>query len=251
MIDLHCHIDLYQNPKEVLSQVAQRDGFVLAVTTTPLAWNGTSSLIYNTPGVHIAAGLHPELVASRHQEVEQLCELLVLTRYVGEIGLDGSARHRDSAVLQTSVFRRVIAECEKEGGKILSIHSRGAASAVLEILRANVQRSVPVLHWFSGTSRELREARSVGCWFSVGPAMLKTKRGMSLVEAMPRNRVLTETDGPFATHGSGPLMPWHTSRALESLAAIWRCSREEAVEQLCDNLAVLVGSEDSHVSGWD
>lgn len=251
MIDFHCHIDLYQNPKGVLSQVAQRSGFVLAVTTTPLAWKGTSSLIDGIPGVHIAAGLHPELVASRHREAEQLCDLISLTRYVGEIGLDGSARHRDSIMLQTKVLRRVVAECERQGGKVLSIHSRGAANAVIDLLRSEVQQSVPVLHWFSGNHMELKEARRIGCWFSVGPAMLKSKKGAALVAAMPKDRVLTETDGPFATDGSEPLMPWHTSRALESLAAIWRCSREEAAEQLCHNLAALVGPKDSEISGWD
>lgn len=55
----------------------------------------------------------------------------------------------------------------------------------------------------------------MGCWFSVGPAMLQGARGTELVARMPRDRVLTESDGPFArledpakTLGRGNCRPW-------------------------------------------
>nr|VFJ63709.1 MAG: TatD DNase family protein [Candidatus Kentron sp. DK] len=241
MIDLHCHIDLYQNPQEVLTGIIRNRCFVVAVTTTPLAWEGTTALIGNTPGVHIAAGLHPELIASRHKEVDRLCELIAETKYVGEVGLDGSARHQASLPLQVTVFERILQESERLGGKILSIHSRGAPQAVFDCLRLPNRYSIPVLHWFSGTNRDIKIAINLGCWFSVGPTMLSSKKGRSLVASIPRDRVLTETDGPFAASAKGPFMPWHTREAMSGLASIWNCSVHEAQEQLMTNLASLVG----------
>nr|VFK21103.1 MAG: TatD DNase family protein [Candidatus Kentron sp. LPFa] len=250
MIDFHCHIDLYRNPQEVLAGIVRNRCSVLAVTTTPLAWEGTTALIGDTPGVHIAAGLHPELVASRHKEVDLLCDLISETKYVGEVGLDGSARHRSSLPLQVAVFERILQECERLGGKILSIHSRGAPQAVFDCLRLPDQRSTPVLHWFSGTIREVKMAINLGCWFSVGPAMLSTKKGRSLVAAMPKDRVLTETDGPFVSTAKGPLMPWCMKRVMSDLSSIWNCSVDEAQEQVAVNLMSLVGADSTLFPGF-
>lgn len=47
-------------------------------------------------------------------------------------------------------------------------------------------------------ARELERAVALGCWFSVGPAMLAAEKARGLARAMPKERVLTETDGPFA-----------------------------------------------------
>ena len=54
---------------------------------------------------------------------------------------------------------------------------------------------------FPALSRELSRAVDMGCWFSVGPAMLHGEKGRQLVLKMPRDRVLTESDGPFAQIG--------------------------------------------------
>ena len=44
---------------------------------------------------------------------------------------------------------------------------------------------------------ELEEADRLGCWFSVGPAMLRSAKGRELTSRLPRGRILTESDGPF------------------------------------------------------
>ena len=45
MIDFHCHLDLYPNPREVAKECAKRGLYVLSVTTTPSAWEGTSAVL--------------------------------------------------------------------------------------------------------------------------------------------------------------------------------------------------------------
>lgn len=239
MIDLHCHIDLYPDPQAIVTEAVRRQCYVLAVTTTPLAWSGTKRVIDDAPRVQVALGLHPELVVERAGEVTQLIELLPEARFVGEIGLDGSRRHRASLPLQSDVFRTILQAVAHDGGRVMSIHSRGAATETIDEIERYAGSSTPVLHWFSGTERELRRAISLGCWFSVGPAMLKGEKGRKLAELMPVDRVLTETDGPFTRNGTEPLFPWDVELAERALGGIWRVDVLEARQRICDNLKSL------------
>lgn len=243
MIDFHCHLDLYPVPDRVVDRVIRENMFVLAVTTTPRAWQGTCKLLERATSVRVALGLHPELVAERHDEVELLCTLLSETPYVGEVGLDASPQCRPSFTKQREVLGRILAACANDGGRILSVHSRGAAAAVLDALEAHLDAGTPVLHWFSGTPSELRRAIELGCWFSVGPAMLATEKGCRLAQAMPREGVLTETDGPFANRRGEPLMPWDVGDAETRLAGIWGVSPTEAANQVAANCRRLLGRQ--------
>lgn len=121
----------------------------------------------------------------------------------------------------------------------MSIHSRGAATETLNELERHAGPSTPVLHWFSGTQKELRRAIALGCWFSVGPAMLRSERGWKLAELMPSERVLTETDGPFTRSGKAPLFPWNVEDAERALESIWRVDASETRQRLRDNLRTL------------
>ncbi len=246
MIDLHCHIDLYPDPAEVLAESVRRQCYVLlAVTTTPLAWNGNKLIINDAPQVQIGLGLHPELVSQRASEIDKFCELIDKAKFIGEIGLDGSRRLRPSLPLQKDVFRTILKSVANNGGRVMSIHSRGAATETLDELSRHVGSSTPVLHWFSGTQRELQRAVEMGCWFSVGPAMLKGEKGRKLVERMPANRVLTETDGPFTRNGKEPFYPWDVIQAEADLGQIWRLDVSEARQRLRDSLRVLM--ENNHL----
>ena len=223
----------------MLDGIDSRGTYVLAVTTTPKAWRGTSRLVGKRPRVRIAVGLHPELVAQRHHEVALLCGLLVETRYVGEIGIDGSPPHRGSIELQKSVFDRILAACAAAGGRVMSIHSRGAPAAVLDALERQRTSGVPILHWFSGTKTELARADALGCWFSVGPAMLRSRKGRELAAAMPVDRMLTETDAPFGRDGDSPLMPWQAYDCLNELADLKGLTVDILRRQLIANLRRL------------
>jgi len=240
MIDLHCHLDLYPAPESVVARVIAEGIYVLAVTTTPRAWQGTKSLVVSGRRIRLAVGLHPELVEERHAEVDLLCELLPQTQYVGEVGLDGSLRHRQTLKQQRMTLDRILEACAAHGGRILSLHSRGAASLLLDALQEHPAAGTPILHWFSGTRHEAERAIELGCWFSVGPAMLAGEKGRRLVALLPCDRVLTETDGPFTRKGEMPLMPWDVQDAERELAVIWGISAQETRTVLLDNLRRLV-----------
>lgn len=233
--DMHCHVDLYPDYEAVAQEAAERNIFVLAVTTTPKAWRGTTDRLRRFANVHVALGLHPELAHIRADEITLFRSLLNETRFVGEVGLDGSRAFREHAGIQIKVFMAVLNACQKEGGRVLTIHSRRAAETVLGCLKKHDNFGLAILHWFTGTKQELEIAIRLGCWFSVGPAMLKTAGGLQRAALMPRERILLETDGPFGTVNDVALRPAEVCDAIDSLAAVWHVTRRDVTEQLRDN----------------
>ena len=213
--------------------------YVLSVTTTPSAWEGTSSLAQGVNRIRTALGLHPQLAHERHGELQLFDRLLPSTRYVGEVGLDGAPEFKSHWDIQLAVFDHILDACSNAGGRVLSIHSRRASAAVLDRLQAHRNAGVPVLHWFSGSRGDLKCAIDLGCWFSVGPAMLRSKNGRALAALMPRDRVVTESDGPFAQEKGTPLMPWQVDRAVHILGELWSVSPVKAQQTIRRNLRAL------------
>lgn len=239
MIDFHCHLDLYPDPALAAEDADRARIFVLSVTTTPKAWRKTAELARPYGRIRTALGLHPEIAHARIGELPLFEALAGETKYFGEIGLDGSPEYRDAQKQQVEAFETILQIASASGGRIMTIHSRNAASPVLQSLKRYPNAGVPVLHWFSGSASELGAAVRQGCWFSVGPAMLRSKKGRELTARMPRDLVLTETDGPFAKDKSRPLQPADAWAAVDELAVIWRTTSEAVQAQLASNLRRL------------
>lgn len=240
MIDFHCHLDLYPGALALLPEVEQRNVFTFAVTTSPRAFLATSRVFQSRPTIHVGLGLHPEVALAKAAELDQLVALVRRSPLIGEIGLDGSPRFRDSLPVQRRIFEAAVSECHAQGGRVMSIHSRGAESEVLTTLARYKNRGAPVFHWFSGTQRELETAIRLGAWFSVGPGMLRSTRGRQLATLMPNNRVLPETDGPFTQAQGAPLMPWQAWDVCPVLATVWGLTEQEVREQMQQNLRTLL-----------
>ena len=240
MIDFHCHLDLYPDALEVARRTNQRNEFSLVVTTSPRAYHATSSVFRDLPQLHVALGLHPEVAEAKAAELDALVDGIRNARFVGEIGLDGSPHHRKSFGVQERIFKAALGECSRQGGRVMSIHSRGAEQKVVQHIALVASVGVPVLHWFSGAMGVLEDACKVGCWFSVGPAMLAGEKGRRLTARMPIDRILPETDGPFAKIGSVPLMPWQAMDISYTLAELWGVDAQDARAQLAENLQRLL-----------
>ncbi|TXI37226.1 MAG: TatD family deoxyribonuclease [Nitrosomonas sp.] len=240
---MHCHLDLYSDPHQVAEICDQQGLYVLSVTTTPRAWDGTKKLAIGKKRIQTALGLHPQLAHQRSQELELFDQLLPKTKYVGEIGLDGSKEFKDHWQIQLQVFRHILKSVHRSGGRIMSIHSRASVNYVLDEL-AGIDGTA-ILHWFSGSKSELKRAIDLGCWFSVGPAMLSSKKGNELAALIPKNRLLSETDGPFAKIDGRAMMPWDVELVTLGLSKIWKVSDSDTNQQICNNFKMLLSdSED-------
>jgi TatD DNase family protein len=240
LIDLHCHIDLYSDPAAIVRECVIDGAYVLSVTTTPKAWRGTLALAKGASRIKTALGLHPQVAHDRFGELPLFEGLLPEAKYVGEIGLDGSQSYREHASVQVKALNVILTACTKVGGRVMSFHSRGAVDEVLDALERYPAAGTPVLHWFSGTPRQLKRADELGCWFSVGPAMLAGAKGRALAAAMPRNRTLTETDGPFAQIRGRPLKPTDAVVAERILSELWSLPLIETQHRLKSTFRALV-----------
>jgi TatD DNase family protein len=235
--DFHCHLDLDKNPAETFKRCASERIIAIAVTTTPKAWRQNLAWAAGNPFVHVAAGLHPELVQQRYAELPLLEACIAESRFVGEVGLDGSPQHRSSYGKQVEVFDRALRAANSAGGRVITIHSRRAVSDVLAALERRVEpaRVLPILHWFSGPPADLKRAAATGCFFSVNAAMLENDRGRKLVAAMPVDRLLTETDSPFTLVDGRPSVPWDVMGTLSPLASVRGMSAADMRQVLLDN----------------
>ena len=78
-----------------------------------------------------------------------------------------------------------------------------------------------ILHWFSGDGDELHRAVRAGCYFSVGPRMVATKRGREYAKQIPLDRLLLETDDP-----EGENVTWPYARIRAGLDATFNAIAE-------------------------
>ena len=137
-------------------------------------------------------------------------------------------------------FEKVLQECEIQEGKIISIHSRGAESKVLDIIEKYPNCGTPILHWFSGTVKELERATKLDCWFSVNQQMARTKKGLSLIEKMPINRLLPESDGPFTMSDKKLIYPWEAINIVGEISSLWDLNEDVILDQFRKNLRFLL-----------
>lgn len=186
-----------------------------------------------------ALGLHPELVHSHGHEVNNFSLLLSQTRYVGEIGLDYTTKDSSIRKAQRAVLDQILSLCAESGNKILTLHSRRAATDTFAAIGKNYPGKA-ILHWFSGNHAELELAAEYGMYFSVNAAMVRANKGKSTIQRMPLDRVLTESDGPFVILKNQPANPFSVNQTVHGLAEIWGIAADEAGERVLSNFRRLL-----------
>jgi TatD DNase family protein len=243
LVDAHCHIDLFPKPAEIIAAVDRAHVHTIAVTNAPFVFKNTLDLSKLSSYVHPALGLHPELVHSHGNQVDQLISLLDQTRFIGEVGLDFMTPDRSLRQRQSDIFNRVLAECRPFQDKVITVHSRRASREVVAAVGPNYPGAV-ILHWFSGSLSDVRKATSYGLWFSVNIAMTQSTNGLAILAELPRDRVLTETDGPFVKPDGVPQQPADAKNVLPVLAELWDVDEAEAQSTVLNNFATATQIEE-------
>lgn len=242
LVDFHCHLDLYQNYTDEIRDADKAGVFTLAVTTTPRAWPHNNELAQKTKHVRAALGFHPHLVATNEQELKIWDEYFALTRYIGEVGLDASPKYYSSFEAQKRVFRHILSRCAESGDKIISVHSTRATKQVLDHIELYlpINRGKVVLHWFTGSKSEAKRAIELGCYFSINSEMLKKENSIKMVESIPMDKLLTETDGPFTKCGERPMRPVDSILAVRALEQLHGISERNVIALIKTNLKTLI-----------
>lgn len=239
VVDTHCHLADYASPMDVVHQAeAVRTGIV-AVTGHPDEYRRLRARLGPRAMVTVALGLHPLRAATfRPIDLARFFRFVPEARWIGEVGLDFSPQGIGTKRQQIRVFETVLSEAQPRRHP-LTVHTRGAERETIDRLAQVDARAV--LHWYSGPLTHVDDALAAGAYFSINPTMLRSSRSAQLVAAVPRERILLETDGPFARVGRREARPTDLVKTLEQVAHRWSVAPDEARAQLASNYDRLTG----------
>lgn len=199
LFDMHCHLDFVENAAE-FGELADVCGITsLSNTVTPEDFARLSPAFAGARCAHLALGAHPWWVADGRigeSSLELFENLAASTPFIGEVGLDFRGKRTETRAAQTAALERILSAAGSE--KLVSLHGGGAEKELLDMLESTgaAESCDCILHWYAGPADQLQRAVKLGCFFSVGKRMLKTKRGREYARIIPLERLLLETDMP-------------------------------------------------------
>ena len=212
LIDTHAHLDFAKfdtdRPAVIERATAAGVAAIVNVGADLPSSRRAVQLAEQYDAVYAAVGIHPhdakKLDGATLGELRELAKRPKVVA-VGEIGLD-FYRDLSPRDVQRRAFQAQLAWAAKLGKPVI-IHDRDAHNDIMEILSdwAAGLKSSPligrlgVLHTFSGDLSMAERAMELGFYISIsGPVTYKNARQLpNLVEVLPLDRLLVETDCPF------------------------------------------------------
>lgn len=237
LIDTHCHIDLYENPHVIAKECEQLGIITIGMTQLPSHFKMGLKHIFSYKKVHLALGMHPLFAQSHEGEFDNFIYFLDKTPYIGEVGLDFSKEGINTKQLQINSFKKIL-NAIKNRRKILSLHSRRAEKDVLQFL-IEYEIEYAIFHWYTGSINLIEEIIENGYYFSINPAMIYSASGKKIIQAIPKHRILTESDGPFVLIKNKPIRPKDIIVVHEYLSNLWNMSIQKVNEQIENNFSFL------------
>ena len=242
LFDAHCHLDLMARPDAVADEATALGMGLFDCGVDPRDFASANKRARSRSNIFAGIGLHPWWLADGRcgaAEINLLCKVAAQERFIGEVGLDFSARCAGSEPLQTQALDQLCNALVHYplAGRVISIHAVRSAGTVLDALESyglltpSPNSPAIIFHWFSGTSNEFDRARNAGCYFSVNERMLATKRGREYARQIPLDRLLLATDAPAEPQADASARQLITSLKSASLhiAELKNCA-EESVE---------------------
>lgn len=197
------------------------------------------------PFVYAAIGVHPhEAEETTDEDLIKIKELYSHEKVVavGEIGLDYfydfSPREK-----QIELFRKQIITANELGLPVI-IHDRDAHEDTMNILKELKPKGV--VHCFSGSAEMAKEILKLGLYIGIGGAVTfkNARKPVEVVEMLPIDRLLLETDAPYMTP-----VPFrgkrcdssHIAYTAEKIAEIKGIGVQEIIDRCNENAKALFG----------
>src|SRR4029453_9752778 len=159
---------------------------------------------------------------------------------VGEIGLDGHWVPEALWARQEDVFRTMV-QLALDAGKPLIIHTRRRERRAFELLRELGATRV-CWHCFGGKVALAREIAAHGHWLSIPANARRSESFTRMLETLPRDRVLLETDCPYLSPDRERASePADVAGTAAYAAELWGVSPAEVAERTGENFARLFG----------
>lgn len=228
-LDLHAHIE----PSIKTEDLDGLDAVVFAVTRS--LEEARIALARDDRTTVWGVGCHPGLVSSHAGfTTDGFAELVERSAFVGEIGIDGKSRvplDRQRETLRSAL------EILLTMPRLVSLHTASATAAMIEELEATPVRGA-ILHWWLGDETLTTRGVELGCYFSVNAAGIARRR--SLLDSIPLDRLLTETDHPFGDRRTRPQRPGNVTPAEHAIASHHNISVEQTRRLMWHNLKNLI-----------
>ena len=260
--DAHCHYQFAEVPYAAVEQ-ARADGVSQAMIngSAPADWEDVAALGRRDPRNRMSFGLHPwDVPTAPEGWAEALRTALRAhpTAGVGEMGLDRWVKDADP-VAQEEAFRIQLA-LAVELDRALTIHCVKATGPLMDILRAaELPRRGFLLHSWNGPVELVPELARLGAYFSFSAHHLIPRKAdlrVQFAAAIPRERILVETDAPAlwpaaefrlrelppAADGTEQNHPSNLVRNNEELARTMGVTPEASAALTCANFAGLFGA---------
>lgn len=160
---------------------------------------------------------------------------------VGECGLDGYLLGEGTFAAQEKVFVQLCG-IAMDYDLPLIVHSRKRERRIAEILIHHGVRRVD-FHCFGGKVKLAQKlAAEHGYWFSI-PANSRVNQGFQrMLETLPLEHILTETDAPWLAPVRGERNePKNVTLTVQHLAEVRGLTQAEARDQVYKNFCALTG----------
>ncbi|HVS66765.1 MAG TPA: TatD family hydrolase [Thermoanaerobaculia bacterium] len=249
LTDAHAHLGdpVFDADREQVLARAREAGVaaVVVVGETLEDARRNLELAERHPELRPCAGLYPT-----HLDPAQAEAVIALIRAererlvaIGEVGLDRwVVKDEEERALQREIFGSFV-ELSKETGLPLNVHSRSAGHHAISFLLERGAERV-LLHAFDGKASKALPGVEAGYFFSVPPSIVRSQQKRKLVERLPLECLLLETDSPVL----GPTReernePRNLRVSLEAIAEIKGLAEEAVAEATIENARRLFGIE--------
>lgn len=209
-IDSHCHLDFaaFDEDRDEVLLRARAVGVERAIlaATEPAAWEKMGALRAQSPMLDVTVGIHPMwlLNLSRDAVAEGLaamseCAMRLGACAIGEFGFDGEVAKKGVSFEEQA---RVV-------GAQIEIANRAHLPVILHIYRAHefalaeLEKAKPfayggVVHSYSGAAEFVPRYVALNLHLSFAGAITRpnARRPLAALRAVPRDRLLIETDSP-------------------------------------------------------
>jgi len=237
MIDTHAHID------STLCDIVgggPLDAVILSGANLETSRNNLL-LANNYPFLHPAVGIHPQEITDDINLLEELVKNPNVIA-IGECGLEYLGEvDKEKQILY---FRKQI-ELAQKYNKPLIIHARKAVDETIQIL-SEYKDLRGVIHCYSGGKKRVKKVLELdGEWYFGFDGNLTYEVGLEeVVKAIPRDRILAETDSPLLTPEPfrGQVnKPEYVKYVYQKMADIWGESFDVTEKILDSNAKKLFG----------
>lgn len=243
--DTHAHLDFIKDLDKLIANAKKNN--VKTIITNSVNLNSLDKSLEIKKKypeiVALAVGLYPEeTLESNHFD-----KLLTFVKdntssiiALGEIGLDFS-RELPKKEIQKEVFINEL-NLARELKLPVIIHTRKAEKEVLEILKDYKDLKI-ILHCFSGNFKLVEKAIELDCYFSIPTNIVRAEHFQKLVEKVPREKILTETDSPYLSpFKEKENEPAFITETIKKISEIWKIDKDK-IEKILETNFNRVFSE--------